>query len=150
MVEKDCCNGGDHPPKKYKKIYFEEITEEANWAYADIPDIYSKIGKDEILALLKKLPESLYLVFNLYVIEGYQHNEIAEMLGITESTSRAALCKARNRLTDILKNQNEHMWLMRHKYIDMEYNKLEDHIANVLRQDQAEIDIEAFIRICTP
>ncbi|MBK7636372.1 MAG: sigma-70 family RNA polymerase sigma factor [Saprospiraceae bacterium] len=93
--------------KKYKKIYFEEITEEANWAYADIPDVYSKIGKDEILKLLKKLPESLYLVFNLYVIEGYQHNEIAEMLGITESTSRAALCKARNRLTDILKNQNE-------------------------------------------
>ncbi len=94
--------------KKYKKIYFEEITEEANWSYADVPDIYSKLGKDEILALLKKLPESLYLVFNLYVIEGYQHSEIAEMLGITESTSRAALCKARNRLTDILKNQNEH------------------------------------------
>ena len=39
-----------------------------------------------------------------------------------------------------------HMLLMRHKYIDMEYNKLEDHIANVLHQDQAEIDIEAFIQ----
>ena len=37
------------------------------------------------------------------------------------------------------------MWLMLHKYIDMEYNKFENHIANVLRQDQAEMDIDSFI-----
>lgn len=43
-----------------------------------------------------------------------------------------------------------HMLLMRHKYIDMEYNKLEDHIANVLRQDEAEIDIQAFIQDLHP
>ena len=43
-----------------------------------------------------------------------------------------------------------HMLLMRHKYIDMEYNKLEDHIANVLHQDQAEIDIQAFIQDLHP
>ena len=43
-----------------------------------------------------------------------------------------------------------HMLLMRHKYIDMEYNKLEDHIANVLHQDRAEIDIEAFIQNLHP
>jgi hypothetical protein len=42
------------------------------------------------------------------------------------------------------------MLLMRHKYIDMEYNKLEDHIANVLRQDEAEIDIQAFIQDLHP
>lgn len=93
--------------KKFRKIYFENITEEASWAYAEVPDIYSKMGKDEIMTLLKKLPESLYLVFNLYIVEGYQHNEIAELLNITESTSRAALCKARNRLTDLIKKQNE-------------------------------------------
>jgi RNA polymerase sigma factor (sigma-70 family) len=93
--------------KKFRKIYFEDLTDEASWAYADVPDVYSKMGKDEIMALLKHLPESLYLVFNLSVVEGYQHGEIAELLNITESTSRAALCKARNRLTELIKKQNE-------------------------------------------
>ncbi|MBK8516948.1 MAG: sigma-70 family RNA polymerase sigma factor [Saprospiraceae bacterium] len=92
--------------KKFRKIYFEDITEAATWSYAEVPEIYSKIGKEEIMELLSKLPQSLYLVFNLYVVEGYQHNEIAELLNITESTSRAALCKARNRLAELVRKQN--------------------------------------------
>lgn len=92
--------------KKYRKIYFENIIEDASWSYAEVPDVYSKLGKDEIMRILKKLPESLYLVFNLYVVEGYQHHEIADLLHITESTSRAALCKARNRLADMILKQN--------------------------------------------
>ncbi len=92
--------------KKYKQMYFDEVTEEASWSYAVIPDIYSELGKNDIMALLKELPDSLYFVFNLYVVEGYQHHEIAETLGITESTSRAALCKARNRLVSLIKKQN--------------------------------------------
>ncbi|MBK7636498.1 MAG: RNA polymerase sigma factor [Saprospiraceae bacterium] len=56
--------------KSIKRYIFEEIIEEANW-HMPIFLMYSKIGKDEILKLLKKLSESLILVFNLYVIEGY-------------------------------------------------------------------------------
>lgn len=95
--------------KKFGKIFFENYDDEASWTYAEVPDIYSKMGKDEIMSLLKRLPESLYLVFNLYIVEGYQHNEIAELLNISESTSRSALCKARNRLTELIKKQNETM-----------------------------------------
>lgn len=66
-----------------------------------IPDIFSSINIDDIHRVLEQLPESLYLVFNLYVVEGYSHKDIADQLGITESTSRAALSKARARLIRI-------------------------------------------------
>lgn len=93
--------------KKFYQIYFEEVKEEATWEHATIPDIYGELGKDEIIKIIKQLPDSLYLVFNMYVVEGYQHHEIAEVLGITESTSRSALCKARNRLAILIKKQDE-------------------------------------------
>ncbi len=92
--------------KKFKQVYFDEVGEDNNWQMAEVPDIYSQLGKEEILKIMKKLPESLFLVFNLHVVEGYQHNEISSMLGITESTSRAALCKARNRMIELI-NKNE-------------------------------------------
>jgi len=44
------------------------------------------------------LPDGYRLVFNLYVIEGYQHEEIAQMLKIQPGTSRSQLVKARNML----------------------------------------------------
>jgi RNA polymerase sigma-70 factor (ECF subfamily) len=77
-------------------------------AFAEVPDIYSTIGKEEILSLLNKLPYSQFVVFNLSVVEGYNHSEISDMLGITESTSRATLCKARNRLVEILTEAGMH------------------------------------------
>ncbi len=83
------------------------MKEDSTWEHAVVPDIYSTMGKDEIMVVLKQLPDSLYLVFNMYVVEGYQHHEIAEVLGITESTSRSALCKARNRLALLIKKQDE-------------------------------------------
>jgi RNA polymerase sigma factor (sigma-70 family) len=92
--------------KKYHQIYFVEETAVDQYSQTNIPDIYSDLGVEEIMALLKKLPESLYLVFNLNVVEGFNHGEISEMLGITESTSRAALCKARNKLVELIKKQN--------------------------------------------
>jgi len=65
-------------------------------------DAISKCTEKEILAAIQKLSPAYRTVFNLYVIEGYQHKEIAENLGITESTSRSNLVKARAKLQDIL------------------------------------------------
>ena len=93
--------------KNFRKVHFDDIAEEDCWQYSEIPDVYSQLGKEELMNLLHKLPESLFLVFNLYVVEGYHHNEIAEILQISESTSRSALCKARNRLIEIIKNQEK-------------------------------------------
>ena len=54
--------------------------------------------EEELLRLIAKLPEGYRLVFNLYAVEGYSHKEIADMLGIQESTSRSQLVKARKML----------------------------------------------------
>jgi RNA polymerase sigma factor (sigma-70 family) len=75
--------------------------------FAEVPDIYSQLGHEEIMHLLGKLPQSFNLVFNLYIIEGYNHAEIAHMLHISESTSRSTLCKARNRLIEIMQEEHE-------------------------------------------
>jgi RNA polymerase sigma-70 factor (ECF subfamily) len=52
---------------------------------------------------IAKLPEGYRLVITLFYIEGYSHDEIAEMLGITSSTSRSQLVRAKNRLGELLK-----------------------------------------------
>ncbi|MDQ6755661.1 MAG: RNA polymerase sigma factor [Bacteroidota bacterium] len=62
---------------------------------------YSHLKEKELLGLINNLPDGYRLIFNLYVIEGYQHEEIAAMLGIQPGTSRSQLVKARN----MLKNQ---------------------------------------------
>ena len=54
-----------------------------------------QMSANELLDLIRKLPEGYRMVFNLYVIEGYTHQEIAGMLGITESTSKSQLSRAR-------------------------------------------------------
>ena len=55
---------------------------------------------------LQKLTPAYRSVFNLYVIEGYSHREVGNMLGITESTSRSNLVKARTKLKIILLAQD--------------------------------------------
>ena len=57
---------------------------------------------DDVLPLVQALPPQYRLVFNLYVMEEYDHKEIAAMLGITESTSRANLARAKDKLREML------------------------------------------------
>ncbi|MFK8102357.1 MAG: RNA polymerase sigma factor [Saprospiraceae bacterium] len=64
------------------------------------PSIYSALGEEELMNQIAKLPDGYRIVFNLYVIEGYSHKEIAETIGIGESTSRSQLVKARKMLQE--------------------------------------------------
>src|SRR5260221_9650746 len=59
------------------------------------PSAYSHLTQKELMELINNLPDGYRIVFNLYVIEGYQHDEIAEILGIQPGTSRSQLVKAR-------------------------------------------------------
>ena len=56
------------------------------------------LGTQEILGLVQNLPDGYRVVFNMFAIEGFSHKEIAEALGIKESTSRSQLVKARKLL----------------------------------------------------
>lgn len=90
-----------------------DFVEEKNLEWfgdAEIPDVYSKIGIDEILSLLNRLPKSLYLVFNLAVIEGLSHREVGEILNISESTSRAHLMRARLKMQELIHNHYQNNW----------------------------------------
>ncbi len=88
--------------KKYTVIRYDkeisgyEVTER-NESTMD-PSAYSHLNEKELLALINNLPDGYRLIFNLFVVEGYQHEEIAVMLGIQPGTSRSQLVKARNML----------------------------------------------------
>ena len=55
---------------------------------------------ENVLPLIQNLPPQYRIVFNLYVMEEYDHKEIAALLGISESTSRANLARAKEKLRD--------------------------------------------------
>ncbi len=63
-----------------------------------------ELAEGELLELLLALPSGYRVVFNLYAIEGYGHKEIADMLGISEGTSKSQLSKARAMLQRRLKS----------------------------------------------
>ena len=60
------------------------------------------ITHEELLTLIQKLSPAYRSVFNLYVIDGYNHAEISKMLGISIGTSKSNLSKARLRLRELL------------------------------------------------
>jgi RNA polymerase sigma-70 factor (ECF subfamily) len=67
------------------------------------PDVVSSLKSDDILQLVKKLPPATQAVFNLFAIDGYAHKEIAEMLHISEGTSKWHINEARKTLQKQLK-----------------------------------------------
>ena len=79
------------------EITLEETPPEADTVYAD-----QDLMAEDLLNLLGKLPAGYKTVFNLYAIEGYSHAEIADLLGITESTSKSQLHRARALLQRLL------------------------------------------------
>ncbi|MGB5500612.1 MAG: RNA polymerase sigma factor [Maribacter sp.] len=68
--------------------------------------ISSEMDVEHIQILIDALPEGYKMVFILYVVEGHKHSEIAELLKISESTSKSQLFKARKMLQEKLKKQN--------------------------------------------
>lgn len=81
-----------------KKVSF---LEEENYSEDSFNNIESQFTVDDIQFLIDNLPDGYKMIFNLYAIEGYKHQEIASMLGINEGTSKSQLSHARK----ILKEQ---------------------------------------------
>lgn len=80
----------------------ETSIEKAQSYHSDAEDALDKISAGDLLNLIHELPEGYRMVFNLYVIEGYNHQEIAEMLHISENTSKSQLSRARMALQERL------------------------------------------------
>jgi len=65
------------------------------------------IGYKELMELIMTLPPGFRTVFNMYAIEGYSHKEISEILGISETTSRTQLSRARIWLQNKIKERED-------------------------------------------
>ena len=68
------------------------------------PTAHSNMEANSIMALVQQLPKNTAAVFNLYAIDGYKHGEIAQLLGISEGTSKWHLNEARKQLKIKLEN----------------------------------------------
>jgi len=101
----NCCIE-KHRNKNYLYVINEELTpDESSDEEEDIePEEYSY---DEILAFIRSLPDRYNQVFNLYAIEGYSHQQIAEMLQISVGTSKSNLSRAREKLKELIKKNKE-------------------------------------------
>ena len=93
----------DQIRKNSKFAYSIEI-EKAEFELNDSEDAISKMRTQELLQLIQQLPEGYRMVFNMFAIEGYGHKEIAEILGIAESTSKSQYRKAKIWLQKAIEN----------------------------------------------
>lgn len=90
--------------KRYQDRYTDYKGEESSMGFDE--GILEKISADEILTLVQELPPAYRMVFSLYAVEGYNHREIAEELGISEGTSKSNYSKAKAKLQKALANQH--------------------------------------------
>jgi len=87
--------------RRRKKYKFQVDMEDPS-AVSVREDILSKISYRELIAMVQSLSTAYRTVFNLYVIDGYKHEEIADMLGIAVGTSKSNLSKAREKLREMI------------------------------------------------
>lgn len=87
-----------------KKVSFME---DENFFEGSFNNIESQFSVEDIQFLIDNLPDGYRMIFNLYAVEGYKHQEIASMLGINEGTSKSQLSHARKILKEqIIKLKN--------------------------------------------
>lgn len=89
---------------KMRKVKFEEINEKTN----QLPDYQmevKEVNMDVIKDAIQKLPDGYRVVLSLFLIEGYDHEEISEILGISNSNSRTQYLRAKNKLRELLKDR---------------------------------------------
>lgn len=95
----------DHFRKNQKLGLLDELTENYETLENSSETPLQKLSYDEILKLVHTLPPTYFLVFNLYVFDGFTHREIAEQLDIAEGTSKSNLARARIYLQKKLSDQ---------------------------------------------
>ena len=91
--------------RKKDALKMSEDLEAAKGMKSETVTQTQNIGYKELMSLIMTLPPGFRTVFNLYAVEGYSHKEIADMLGISETTSRTQLSRARIWLQNKIKER---------------------------------------------
>lgn len=88
------------PVSPLEEIHHETADEDESQDWEEV------VGQVERLkSAIKLLPEGYKLIFNLYMIEGYEHQEIADILGVSLSTSKSQLLRAKQKLKEIMRKE---------------------------------------------
>jgi RNA polymerase sigma factor (sigma-70 family) len=94
--------------RRNKNMYLETTIEAANYE-PDYNKLENQLEAEDLMKLIETLPSGYKIVFNMYAIDGYSHKEIADQLGITESTSKSQLSRARTALQKSLIETEQHI-----------------------------------------
>lgn len=89
-----------------KRLHFDAIDDSVSYEQEAQDEGYLPVEPATLMKMIQELPAGYRTVLNLYVFEDFTHKQIAEILGITESTSKTQLFKARNLLRKQLENKN--------------------------------------------
>lgn len=89
--------------RKLELVYCDEIYHDGHTGEEDENPEYST---KDIMKAMELLPKGGRMVFSLYLLEGYDHGEIAQILNITESTSKSQFMRAKRRIIELIKEQN--------------------------------------------
>jgi len=92
--------------QKFKGVRFMEVLNDT------IPEVEVEIDEEEVsldylLHIIQELPDQYRIVFNLYVLDGYSHKEISEMLSVSTGTTKSNLHRARLILKEKIENRIE-------------------------------------------
>lgn len=90
--------------RKDKKLLTDVSIDDVSHKLSSESFSAEKLMADDLLKLVQALPDGYRTVFNLFAIEGYSHQEIAQQLGISESTSKTQYLRARAYLKDRIEN----------------------------------------------
>ena len=90
--------------KKISLVSHEEINEPAQNTDSEIDYEEVSMNVNKIHMAIGQLAEGYRIIFSLYALEGYDHAEISEILGISESTSKSQYLRAKNKIKEILKS----------------------------------------------
>ena len=90
----------DHYRSNLKASYTDDLEKAEELSDGELPD--KKLRYDDLLDMIQRLPQAYRTVFNLYAIEGFSHEEIGQMLGISAGTSKSNLFKARDKLKKMI------------------------------------------------
>ncbi len=96
----------NHYHKEKNRLFHQDVNELNEQLKEQDQDAVSQLSAAEVLQMVNELPDGYRIVFNLYVVDGFKHHEIADMLGVTESTSKTQLRKARLLLQKKIQTSN--------------------------------------------
>lgn len=90
------------------KLYLYPMVDVTDLKHRSVDEsAIANLSHEELLEMIQELPSGCQVIFNLFAVEGYKHNEIAEMLKISEGTSKSQYSRAKSILSEKILNQEK-------------------------------------------